>query len=75
MSQPPVGPWFVRLARTHAVGTPLDVLTRAGLAVVTADLTTSAVLTAPTTGREVDRVASFARAAGWAVTAFPACLS
>ena len=75
VSQPPVGPWFVRLIRAGAVGAPLEVLAEAGLAIVRTDPTATAVLTAPTTGREIDRVAARLRAAGWSVVAFPACLS
>jgi homoserine dehydrogenase len=75
VSQPTVGPWFVRLTRAGEVGSPLAVLTDAGLSIVRADPATTAVLTGPTTGRAVDRLAALARARGWAIVAFPACLS
>jgi homoserine dehydrogenase len=74
VSQPPVGPWFIRLAAND--GTPVDrgTLASLGLPLVRLALApaSAAAVTVPASWRNVQRATALARGRGFDVVAFPA---
>jgi homoserine dehydrogenase len=74
VSQPPVGPWFIRLAASDGRSVDRGTLASLGLPLVSLALapTSAAAITVPASWRNVQRATALARGRGFATIAFPA---